>query len=75
MHVFIRNTKIYFQQYKRSVAFLKKPIFKKAKKLQVNLLDNRGQKLKHFSARHKLMTKLCRALYKYETESKTCSDH
>ena len=39
-----------------------------AKKLQVNLPNNREQKLKYFIARQNPMTKLCRALFKYENK-------
>ena len=41
-----------------------------ATKLYVNLLNNREQKLKYFCARHNIMTKIHRALFKYENERK-----
>ena len=38
-----------------------------ATKRRADLLNNRTKVLNYFSARHNSMTKLCRALFKYET--------
>ena len=52
--------------YVRSFALMKKANNSIATKLQVNLINNRDQKLKYFCVRHNSMTKLCRALLKYK---------